>query len=169
MYSPIFFSIRYLYLQQGLKSFAPWGTIFYEVATITFGGFQWGFFSSSKLNQYFYAFSFDITYCKEFRSLFLPECRILKNSDQNFKQSKIVHSLQKFLSSWSFLGAMFILFVKFSRGYVYSRLIQGLRLLFLPNVPRAMFIQGCTFIPDSRVMRLFPSRKNDIIQGPGMY
>ena len=28
---------------------------------------------------------------------------------------------------------------------------MGLRLLFLPNFPRAMFIQGGTFIPDSRV------------------
>ena len=31
--------------------------------------------------------------------------------------------------------------------------IQGLFLLFLPNVPGAMFIQGGTFIPDSRVFK----------------
>ena len=31
------------------------------------------------------------------------------------------------------------------------RLFKGLCLLFLPNVPRAIFIQGGTFIPDSRV------------------
>ena len=37
------------------------------------------------------------------------------------------------------------------------RLFKGLCLLFLPNVPWAMFIQGGTFIPDSRVgsTRLF--------------
>ena len=28
---------------------------------------------------------------------------------------------------------------------------MGLRLFFLPNFPRATFIQGATFIPDSRV------------------
>ena len=28
---------------------------------------------------------------------------------------------------------------------------MGLRLFFLPNFPGAMFIQGATFIPDSRV------------------
>ena len=31
------------------------------------------------------------------------------------------------------------------------RLFKGLCLLFLPNVPGAMFIQEGTFIPDSRV------------------
>ena len=36
----------------------------------------------------------------------------------------------------------------FKRGL---RLFKGLCLLFLPNVPGAMFIQGGTFIPDSRV------------------
>ena len=36
----------------------------------------------------------------------------------------------------------------FKRGL---RLFKGLCLLFLPNVPGAMFIQGDTFIPDSRV------------------
>ena len=30
---------------------------------------------------------------------------------------------------------------------------MGLRLLFLPNFPGATFIQGGTFIPDSRVVR----------------
>ena len=38
--------------------------------------------------------------------------------------------------------------VKFKRGL---HLFKGLCLLFLPNVPGAMFIQGGTFIPDSRV------------------
>ena len=37
----------------------------------------------------------------------------------------------------------------FKRGL---RLFKGLCLLFLPNVPGAMFIQGGTFIPDSRVL-----------------
>ena len=37
----------------------------------------------------------------------------------------------------------------FKRGL---RLFKGLCLLFLPNVPRAMFIQGGAFIPDSRVL-----------------
>ena len=36
----------------------------------------------------------------------------------------------------------------FKRGL---RLFKGLCLLFLPNVPGTMFIQGGTFIPDSRV------------------
>ena len=31
---------------------------------------------------------------------------------------------------------------------------MGLRLFFLPNFPGAMFIQGGTFIPDSRVCTL---------------
>ena len=39
----------------------------------------------------------------------------------------------------------------FKRGL---RLFKGLCLLFLPNVPGAMFIQGGTFIPDSRVSLL---------------
>ena len=30
---------------------------------------------------------------------------------------------------------------------------MGLRLFFLPNFPGAMFIQGATFIPDSRVVQ----------------
>ena len=30
---------------------------------------------------------------------------------------------------------------------------MGLRLFFLPNFPVAMFIQGATFIPDSRVKK----------------
>ena len=33
-----------------------------------------------------------------------------------------------------------------------SAISEGLCLLFLPNVPGAMFIQGGTFIPDSRVL-----------------
>ena len=32
---------------------------------------------------------------------------------------------------------------------------MGLRLFFLPNFPGAMFIQGATFIPDSRVHIIF--------------
>ena len=31
---------------------------------------------------------------------------------------------------------------------------MGLRLFFLPNFPGARFIQGATFIPDSRVRRI---------------
>ena len=38
----------------------------------------------------------------------------------------------------------------FKRGL---SLFKGLCLLFLPNVPGAMFIQGGTFIPDSRVFK----------------
>ena len=37
----------------------------------------------------------------------------------------------------------------FKRGL---RLFKGLLLLFLPNFPGATFIQGATFIPDSRVL-----------------
>ena len=40
----------------------------------------------------------------------------------------------------------------FKRGLC---LFKGLCLLFLPNVPGAMFIKGGTFIPDSRVMLCF--------------
>ena len=40
----------------------------------------------------------------------------------------------------------------FKRGL---RLFKGLCLLFLSNVPGAMFIQGGMFIPDSRVLRQF--------------
>ena len=32
---------------------------------------------------------------------------------------------------------------------------MGLPLFFLPNFPGAMFIQGATFIPDSRVHKMF--------------
>ena len=39
-------------------------------------------------------------------------------------------------------------YLLFKRGL---RLFKGLCLLFLPNVPGAMFIQGGTFIPGSRV------------------
>ena len=39
-------------------------------------------------------------------------------------------------------------YLLFKRGL---RLFKGLCLLFLPNVPGATFIQGGTFIPDSRV------------------
>ena len=46
------------------------------------------------------------------------------------------------------------LFIKESNYLLFKRglcLFKGLCLLFLPNVPGAMFIQGGTFIPDSRV------------------
>jgi hypothetical protein len=33
---------------------------------------------------------------------------------------------------------------------------MGLRSFFLTNFPEAMFIQGNTFIPDSRVIKLMP-------------
>ena len=38
---------------------------------------------------------------------------------------------------------------------------RGLRLLFLPNVAGATFIQGGTFIPDSRVALLIVRRKKN--------
>ena len=38
-----------------------------------------------------------------------------------------------------------------------------LRLLFLPNFPEAMFIQGGTFIPDSRVsLKMLPCLKSQL-------
>ena len=40
----------------------------------------------------------------------------------------------------------------FKRGL---RLFKGLCLLFLPNVPGAMFIPGATFIPESRVVKAY--------------
>ena len=54
-------------------------------------------------------------------------------------------------------------YLLFKRGL---RLLKGLCLLFLPNIPGAMFIQGGTFIPDSRVVELmgflyFKSRTMD--------
>ena len=36
---------------------------------------------------------------------------------------------------------------------------MGLRSFFLPNFPGAMFIQGATFIPDSRVVPHIPNRE----------
>ena len=44
---------------------------------------------------------------------------------------------------------------------------MGLRLFFLLNFPGAMFIQGATFIPDSRVLTFF--KKGDIIQGETLF
>ena len=41
--------------------------------------------------------------------------------------------------------------VKFSAILEGSTFIQGAMFIFLLNVPGAMFIQGGTFIPDSRV------------------
>ena len=37
---------------------------------------------------------------------------------------------------------------------------MGLRLFFLPNFPGATFIQGATFIPDSRVMNKQTKSRN---------
>ena len=54
----------------------------------------------------------------------------------------------------TFLRILHFLFlwlcIKVSNYLLFKR---GLRLLFLPNVPGAMFIQGGTFIPDSRVIQ----------------
>ena len=73
-----------------------------------------------------------------------------------------------------FQGAMFIVFAKCSRGYSlitdlkdFNLLhkfahFKGLRLFFLSNFPEAMFIQGATFIPDSRVCE-------DFFHGPSGY
>ena len=41
---------------------------------------------------------------------------------------------------------------------------MGLRLFFLPNFPGAMFIQGGTFIPDSRVVELVDVKGIDVAQ-----
>ena len=46
---------------------------------------------------------------------------------------------------------MHIFFQNIRYLMVWGCLFQGLRLMFLPNVPGAMFIQGGTFIPESRV------------------
>ena len=48
-------------------------------------------------------------------------------------------------------------YLLFKRGL---RLFKGLSLFFLPNVPGAMFIQGGTFILDSRVLCLKQSSLN---------
>ena len=47
-------------------------------------------------------------------------------------------------------------YLLFKRGL---RLFKGLCLLFLPNVPGATFIQGGTFIPDSRVADAQPKKQ----------
>ena len=52
-------------------------------------------------------------------------------------------------------------YLLFKRGL---RLFKGLWLLLLPNVPGATFIQGCTFILDSRVWPLWLSELCDYIQ-----
>ena len=57
-----------------------------------------------------------------------------------------------FLKLFNFL--FLCLCIKDSNYLLFERglcLFKGLCLLFLPNVPGAMFIQGGTFIPDSRV------------------
>ena len=60
--------------------------------------------------------------------------------------------LKNFLRIFNFLFLWLCIkesnYLLFKRGL---RLFKGLCLLFLPNVPGAMFIQGGTFIPDSRV------------------
>ena len=45
---------------------------------------------------------------------------------------------------------------------------MGLRLFFLPNFPGAMFIQGATFIPDSRVW-MFSNDKDKVADMPTKY
>ena len=61
--------------------------------------------------------------------------------------------LKNFLRIFNFLFLWLCIkesnYLLFKRGL---RLFKGLCLLFLPNVPGAMFIQGGTFIPDSRVL-----------------
>ena len=54
-------------------------------------------------------------------------------------------------------------YLLFKRGL---RLFKGLCLLFLPNVPGAMFIQGGTFIPDSRVNHRLHFLRNKWILSP---
>ena len=49
------------------------------------------------------------------------------------------------------------------------RLFKGLCLLFLPNVPGTMFIQGGTFIPDSRVVMWVISSGGLAIYIKGLY
>ena len=65
---------------------------------------------------------------------------------------------------WNKRTPTFINFVIFFLGlqsyYGLKRLhkfahFEGLRLFFLSNFPEAMFIQGATFIPDSRVISQF--------------
>ena len=63
--------------------------------------------------------------------------------------------LKNFLRIFNFLFVW--LCIKESNYLLFKRglcLFKGLCLLFLPNVPGAMFIQGGTFIPDSRVNML---------------
>ena len=43
------------------------------------------------------------------------------------------------------------------------RLFKGLCLLFLPKVPGAMFIQGGTFIPDSRVLLAYKLKSSGLL------
>ena len=44
-----------------------------------------------------------------------------------------------------------------------ATLFKGIYLLFIPNVPGATFIQGCTFIPDSRVSLLSPKPRGNYL------
>ena len=63
--------------------------------------------------------------------------------------------LKNFLRIFNFLFLWLCIkesnYLLFKRGL---RLFKGLWLLLLPNVPGATFIQGCMFIPDSRVLYL---------------
>ena len=55
--------------------------------------------------------------------------------------------------SWSIIDKNVLTKLKYGPLFVRGlRLFKGLFLFFLPNVPGAMFIQGGTLIPDSRVM-----------------
>ena len=40
---------------------------------------------------------------------------------------------------------------------------MGLRLFFFPNFPGAMFIEGATFIPDSRVGPMNPPKQEILV------
>ena len=56
-------------------------------------------------------------------------------------------------------------YLLFKRGL---RLLKGLCLLFFPNVPGAMLIQGGTFIPDSRVRTFIDQDLQKTKRGYGM-
>ena len=61
----------------------------------------------------------------------------------------IFHFLNIFLLCFSFGYVLENQIICHFKGGL--RLFKGLRLLFLTNFPGATFIQGATFIPDSRV------------------
>ena len=68
-------------------------------------------------------------------------------------------NLKNFLRIFNFLFLWLCVkesnYLLFKRGL---RLFKGLCLLFLTNIPGAMFIQGGTFIPDSRVLKKAPNK-----------